>query len=159
MDIIIQKAEAKDFDAIQNLNSQLFNFEHDSFDKNWNVNWPFEEKAIKYFYDAISQEKFLALVAKDGEKIVGYLIGVIYEKVPTHIKAEKLAELENMFVLEDYRSHGIGKMLITKLKDWCKENDVEILKVGTLFKNTKAINFYKENGFEEDEIVLQMKLK
>ena len=54
----------------------------------------------------------------------------------------------------NFRGLGIGKLLIDKFKQYCKDNSINNLKVVASAKNIKAIEFYKNNGFNDFDITL-----
>lgn len=105
--IKIRKADMDDLIKIQDLNNKLFELEYKFFDPTLNVGWTYEKVGIDYFGDMIENEAvFVSII---DNKIVGYLAGSICQISYTKTK---LAELDNMFVLEEYRNHGIGLKLI-----------------------------------------------
>ena len=61
-----------------------------------------------------------------------------------------------MGVDPDYRSQGIGHMLIDEVKKWAKSQNATKLYVQAYFKNDKAIKFYKREGFGEIGLELDM---
>ena len=65
------------------------------------------EKEKKYFTNAINND--IVFVAEKEGKIVGYLVGSICE--PSSYIKVLFAELDNMFILENYRKYGIGSGL------------------------------------------------
>lgn len=56
-------------------------------------------------------------------------------------------EIKNMAVIEDFRSRGIGSILIDKAKEIALRNGYEILTVGTSDTGFQQIRFYEKNGF------------
>lgn len=56
-------------------------------------------------------------------------------------------EIKNMAVIEDFRSRGIGSILIDKAKEIALRNGCEILTVGTSDTGFQQIRFYEKNGF------------
>lgn len=140
---------------IQELNHQLCVKENKEFDLTINEDYPIQKAGEEYFKERI--ENGCALVAEVDNKIVGYLVGGMSE-ISDYRNVSKIAEAENMYVLEEYRSLGIGGKLFQKFVDWCKTRGVEIIKVVASAKNTKAIEFYKKEGFETYDIVLERKL-
>lgn len=155
MDIEIKKADITYLKDIQNLNNQLFELEYNNFDPALKVGWTFEEKGTNYFKDMLENE--IVYIALDKNNVVGYLAGSI--NIQGSYVTKSLAEVDNMFVLEDYRKYGIGTKLINKFKEYCLQNEIEELKVTASAKNINAINFYKKNGFNEFETTLKQKLK
>lgn len=155
MDIEIKKADITYLKDIQNLNNQLFELEYNNFDPALKVGWIFEEKGTNYFKDMLENE--IVYIALDKNNVVGYLAGSI--NIQGSYVTKSLAEVDNMFVLEDYRKYGIGTKLINKFKEYCLQNEIEELKVTASAKNINAINFYKKNGFNEFETTLKQKVK
>ena len=72
---------------------------------------------------------------------------------------KKQAELDNMCILEEYRKLGIGTQLFLEFKRICKNNNISELKVVASYKNLNAINFYKNNGFVESELILKQTIQ
>lgn len=145
-DINIRKANINDLKAIQELNYELFKLEYDNYDSDLIIEWPLEEKGENYFTDMINEK--IVFVAEKDNNIVGYLAGTMDVKI-SYI-SKKIAELDNMCVLDKYRSLGIGSMLISEFKKVCKENNVQRIIVAASSENINAIKFYKKQGFKED---------
>lgn len=155
MDIEIKKADITYLKDIQNLNNQLFELEYNNFDPALKVGWTFEEKGTSYFKDMLENE--IVYIALDKDNVVGYLAGSI--NIQGSYVTKSLAEVDNMFVLEDYRKYGIGTKLISKFKEYCLQNKIEELKVTASAKNINAISFYKKNEFNEFETTLKQEVK
>lgn len=66
----------------------------------------------------------------------------------------KIAEIDNLFIEEEYRNMQIRTMLIDKFKELCKEKGVDTIKVNASAPNEKALQFYRKNGFKEHDITL-----
>lgn len=154
MEIEIKKADITHLADIQNLNNQLFELEYNNFDSALKVGWTYEKNGEKYFNNMLNNE--IVYIALDKDKIVGYLAGSI--NIQGSYVTKSLAEIDNMFVLEEYRKYGIGTKLINEFKDYCSKNKIEELKVTASDKNKNAIKFYKKNGFDEFEITLKQKV-
>lgn len=150
MEINIRKANIEDLKTIQDLNYMLFKLEDENWDDSLNVDWPYEKAGKDYFKDTIEND--IMLVAEADNKIVGYLAGYICNSSFNRIK---LAELDNMLVLEEYRKYGIGTLLINEFKSIVKEHEVESIKVTASYKNRKAIEFYIKNEFVEWDLTLR----
>ena len=152
--VIVRKAIIEDLKSIQKLNNSLFDLEYNNFDDTLKVGWTFEEEGKKYFEDMIINE--IVFVALYEEKIIGYLVGSICNQI-SYI-TETFAELDNMYIDENYRRHGIGTLLINKFKNYCKEKNIQNIKVTASAKNNKAIQFYMKNGFVDYNITLRCKI-
>lgn len=155
MDIVIRKATIDDLETIQTLNNELFKLEYENFDSSLKVGWPFGIDGKKYFTDLIENQ--IVLIACAEDKIVGYLAGSINVEESYNIKS--LAELDNMFIKEKYRKYGIGTKLFQEFKNYCRQLNIDEMKVTASAKNINAINFYKKNGFEDFDVTFKMLLK
>ena len=133
--VIIRKAKLEDLTFIQELNNNLFDLEVNNFDDTLKLGWPFEKEGKEYFEYMIKNE--IVFVAELEEKVVGYLAGSICEQI-SYI-TEKFAELDNMCINEEYRRFGIGTLLMNEFKKYCKENNIQNIKVTASAKNSKAI--------------------
>lgn len=154
MNFTIKKATIDDLETIQDLNNKLFELEYNNFDPSLKIGWPYEIAGEEYFKDLIeNQIIYLALAEKE---IVGYLAGSIH--VESSYNTTSIAELDNMFILEEYRKYGLGTKLFNEFKSYCIENKIQELKVTASAKNINAIKFYQKNGFEEFETTLKMSL-
>ena len=151
--ILIRKANLEDLNAIQKLNNNLFELEFNNFDDTLKVGWPFEKDGKEYFENMLNSE--IVFVAEVEEKIVGYLAGSICEEV-SYI-TETFAELDNMCIDDEYRRFGIGTLLMDEFKKYCKEKNMQNIKVTASAKNSRAIQFYMKNGFEDYNITLKYK--
>lgn len=150
MNIDIRKASLEDLESVQELNNKMFELEYKHFDNTLNVGWTYEKAGSDYLKNMIeNQIVYLAII---NDEIVGYLAGKVgYTK-------SKLAELDNMFVTQEYRKYGIGAKLLDEFKKHCLTNGMDNIKVTAFAKNKNAIAFYIKNGFEEWDITLKCKL-
>ena len=151
--VYIRKATINDLNSVQELNNSLFDLEFNNFDDTLKQGWPFEKDGKEYFEYMIKNE--IVFVAEVEEKVVGYLAGSICEQI-SYI-TETFAELDNMCIDEAYRRFGIGTLLMNKFKKYCKENNIQNIKVTASAKNSRAIQFYMKNGFEDYNITLKYK--
>lgn len=84
-------------------------------------------------------------IALDNDEIVGYLFGhkAITEKETSIYRcSEEYFELEELYVVPQYRNKGIGRKLFGYVEELIKD-DVSLILLGTATKNYKAIlHFY-----------------
>ena len=129
--VVLEKATSKDLEYIQKLNRKLFVREFEKYNNLLNIEWTFGEKGTKYFKELI-QNNFV-YVAKINNNIIGYLAGSVNNV--NECFTEKFAEIENMYIENQYRRLKIGSKLIIKFKEWCKENKIEYIKVSVWSQN------------------------
>lgn len=153
--MLIREAKASDLKTIQQLNYQLFEKEYAEYDRLLNREWTFGPKGTAYYKKRIA--KRCVLLAFEGRKTVGYICfaltkGELYRLLP------KTAELENMLVLEEHRSRGIGRALVDAFLAWCERKKVGKIRVQATAQNARAIKFYKRCGFHEYTLILERDL-
>ena len=147
----IRKASLKDLEEIKKLNQELFY--HDlNFDNTLDVKWP--DKNKNYYKKRITNKDSLALVVESEKKIIGYLFGAITD-AQNYRTIKKIAELENMLILQEHRGKGIGKRLIKEFIGWAKSKKRKRIKVIASAQNQQAIAVYKNSGFSECAMILE----
>jgi ribosomal protein S18 acetylase RimI-like enzyme len=154
MKIEIRKATTKDFKVIQELNHELFLHEYDRFDKTLDCEWPFKDVGIKYFKERMSKTKGCLLLAFVDGKVVGCLIGSVIKTV-SYRNVRSMAELESIYILEDYQKLGIGTRFVSEFISWCRKRRVERITVRSSAKNEQALAFYRKNGFKDHDAILE----
>lgn len=90
-------------------------------------------------------EFYLAIL---DNAVIGYMklnIG----QAQTEIKDNHALEIERIYVLKDFHGQQIGQVLYTTALQVAVKMNVDYLWLGVWEKNTRAINFYKKNGFLE----------
>lgn len=152
--ITIKQAIIENLKDIQTLNSKLFEYEYNGWDKDLKLGWPFDSSGKDYFIDMINNN--IVYIAFDNNKPIGYLAG--NTKSENEYITIKVAEIDNMFVDENYRGNNIGTILIDCFKKYCIQNGIKTFKVNASARNIKALEFYKKNGFTEHDITLWCKL-
>lgn len=158
MNVLIRRATLEDLEVVQKLNLKLFEKEHREYDKTLNLDWTFSKEGTQYYKEHITEDDCFTAVAVADNMIVGYLCGAICSGLPLGEDYRNLpimAEVEDTFVLEEYRSKGIGSKLYGSFIDWCKAKKVRKLKVQSTTKNDKVINLYRKLGFKDHTLVLE----
>ncbi|MFA5029774.1 MAG: GNAT family N-acetyltransferase [Patescibacteria group bacterium] len=148
----IKFATLKDFKDIQDLNHRLCLKEYAEFDQTIDKDYSLSDPSEKYFKKRIRSG--CALVAVLENKVIGYLVGGIVE-AEEYRTISKLAEAENMFVLEKFRSLGIGGKLFKEFIKWCRLKKAKRVRVVASAQNFRAIRFYRREGFKDYDLVLE----
>jgi len=154
MDIKIQTAISEDWEIIQRLNNQVFQADKDN-DYDLDLNWPFSETGINYYHKLADGKYGKCFIAYVDGKAVGYVALCLKN---FGYRKSKYVEIENIGVDPEYRSQGIGKLLMEKTVEWAKEQGATKLYVVAFWENKKAINFYKQHGFYESGLEMDRKL-
>ncbi len=156
MKITVRKAAINDLKIIQDLNHKLFLWDYDR-DPNLKTEWPYQEAGENYFKRRITGEHGVCFVAEQDGRIVGYVAGSVKKEID---KPDTIlrSELENIYIEDDSRNKGIGKLLTQELIEWCKANGAENIIVSAYYHNKDAISFYENSGFKPYTITLEMDL-
>jgi ribosomal protein S18 acetylase RimI-like enzyme len=150
----IRQARADEVKKLQFLDDEVFI--HDvEFDPDLDMTWAKGEKGRTYFSNLVNDPNSYCLIAEDDNKAIGYLVASSKE---TSYRKSRCAELQNMGVSPDYRSQGIGSMLVQRCLKWAKTQGYQKVYVSAYFGNIEAIKFYKKNGFSELDLGLELDL-
>lgn len=74
-----------------------------------------------------------------SEKLIGYCI--------SSISKGSQGEIDSIFILENYRSNGVGDALMRQTLDWFKKHNVDNISISVLFGNENTLQFYNKYGF------------
>ena len=153
MKLKIETAAISDLQEVQNLNLLLFKKEYAEFDTTLNCDWTFSENGTQYFASRINEGS--VFVARIDTKIVGYLACGIREYHVPYRKQTVTAELESMFVLDNYRGKGIGTALYDAFLTWCKAHGVGRIRVVASAQNVTSTDFYRKKGLSDYDLALE----
>jgi GNAT superfamily N-acetyltransferase len=114
------------------------------------------DDTIANIKEVLSSKNHTAFVAIENNKVVGW----IHAFKTTTIESLPFIELAGLVVDEKQRGKGVGKILVEKIKEWCKEQNVLSLRVRSNIKRKEAHQFYLNNGFKEikEQKVFQISL-
>jgi GNAT superfamily N-acetyltransferase len=87
------------------------------------------------------------LIAFDGEIAVAYAL--FYPNFAS-FRGQRGLYLEDIYIRENYRKHGIGEAMLKYLARLAKERGCVRIDFQVLDWNMPAINFYKKHGAEMD---------
>jgi len=107
----------------------------------------------KEFNDILSSRRRFLLFAIENNKIIGNLIGTLFENV-----YEKSGYKDDLFVKKEYRKKCYGKKLINAFIALIKSKKVKKIKLGVRIINKKAIKFYNNLGFKTTYYEMEKKI-
>lgn len=99
------------------------------------------------------------LVAVDGDRVIGYVLGVIVDLVPEMFAPEEGGFLADIFVEESYRGRGIGRKLVISMAEWFRSRGVSYLEWYVAARNEFGRSFWKAIGGREIMIRMRAELK
>ena len=105
---------------------------------------PDNEAKKRLRQDCLSEKppKYQAFIGKIGAKPVSYMI---YFFTYSSFLALPILFLEDIFVLEEYRRHGVGKKMIEFIREKAKQEGCGRIEFMVLKWNKSAQQFYEEN--------------
>lgn len=163
MSITVREYESMDFEAILPLADRFEDYLISIDDmKRLRREEGFAEKYLTYTIQEMQQKNGKFYVACDGEKLIGGIVGVHEENSPqlTVEQGErKCGRVSELFVEEEYRGQGIGKMLMEKMENYFRETGCDDIMIESIFPNKNAQGFYKSLGYKERSVELLKELK
>lgn len=132
-DIVVKLAEERDWDAaigvawttFKQVSSQIC-----------------DEKAVVNFRDGLtSTQLYIEFLQGRYPLFCAYECG----KVIGMLTLRDMAHISLFFVKKEFQGRGIGKMLLTACKAYCRENGISDLTVNAA---PTGLPFYRANGFE-----------
>lgn len=107
----------------------------------WNDGWK-DEDAKERLSDIFSNPKFLGIgIYDEKQKMIGFLLGYTERWLSSNH-----FNLNEMCVMTELQSRGIGSYLIGALETQCKENNISRIYLLTA-REGQAEAFYKKNGY------------
>ena len=143
--IIYKRAKKEDSNQIAVLVGKLLNEIMTRIDiKAFNFNL---EETILRLEDFIEKERNYIFVAQDENKIIGFITA--YEGFTLYTEGA-FGTIAELYVRPAYRSNGVGKELINRLREFSNSKNWTRLEVTTppLPQFDETLAFYEREGFE-----------
>jgi ribosomal protein S18 acetylase RimI-like enzyme len=147
--IEIIQVTTTDIDQLQRIGRQTFHETFSAFNSEENMN--------KYLEEGFSTEKLTAeLNDKNAEfyfathekKVIGYL-KLNSGASQTELKDNKALEIERIYVVNQFHGKKAGQTLYNKAIEIARQKKVDYVWLGVWEKNSRAMTFYRKNGFVE----------
>ncbi len=112
--------------------------------------------------EKITKYDGVILLAYDGIKIVGCIVGII-EKQPKENLLEcvptQAGRIVELFVADTHRNLGIGQQLMEKMENYMRGKKCDVIRVEVFEPNKTAHNFYKKFDYQDRVIDMIRLLK
>lgn len=128
----IRKAEASDYEQVM----QLYNLfiGEDKYSRHDNDS----------FQKVLASESNYIFVAEEEGKLIGFATcSMRYIIRYPH----PVSQLDELFVLAEYRRHGLGKQLVEKVEQTAKENGCSLMYIESGYDRKEAHVFYEKVGY------------
>ncbi|MBE7074185.1 MAG: GNAT family N-acetyltransferase [Clostridiales bacterium] len=138
--IVVAKTK-KDCEICSEFMEKLINYES-LIDKTINSNVCVEE----LFEKNLHNEYFYIAYAKQ-EKPIGFIFGYLNVS-KGKVRATNILNLEGIFVDENFRKTGVGKILLQSFEKWAKDKfDDFAIEITYINANKNAQKFYEKMGY------------
>lgn len=155
MNIEVRKFQEKDVDQAVDLCNEIREHHRKILNGYFApINRDFEKNAL---LSTIGSDNAFAIVAVDGNKVVGLLIA--NKKNAPYLENPIICNIGTLGVVQEYRKQGIGKMLMDEFLAFCKKNGIQEVKLGVFNDNKIAYKFYEDYGFKPQEQEMSLKFK
>jgi ribosomal protein S18 acetylase RimI-like enzyme len=111
------------------------------------VSWRGREATYRRWLEA---GEAIVLVATQGDEPVGYAVVHVESGVDddTFDFGARYAELYTLSVLPGQRGRGVGTRLLEAMDEALRAASITTVTVAAMAGNTRALDFYRRNGFE-----------
>jgi len=135
--VIIERLNISELTKFFNLYKSIATTDFKLWDPASKEKWFTDDYSIDYWKQGIIENKLPILVARIGEKLVGY---VMLEVINFGV-----GYLGWIGILKDYQNKQIGSSLLGAIEEWCRGNGIHKIELETQEKELK--HFYEMNGF------------
>jgi GNAT superfamily N-acetyltransferase len=148
--VTVQAATPDDLDALLESVAGLFREDAGRRDSLVDPGWPARDGAA-YYAGLMSDRACLLALARDGDRVIGHLVGRLTG--PSPVRTGCLAVLESMRVAPDARRAGVGGLLVRHFFDWARDGGAEQASVTAYAANHPARRFYARHGFIPQSVI------
>jgi ribosomal protein S18 acetylase RimI-like enzyme len=116
---------------------------------------PSHQELVDIFRERISDPDYIAFLAFNEEKPVGYIVLHILRK-PENVfaYARNILEIDHIHINEKYWRQGICKKLFAKALEVARSFDIENIQLGVWAQNDRAISAFNSLGFKQQFYIM-----
>ncbi len=144
-DVGICSAQQRDLEQLNDLMFALHDEHHRQCPQHFKTAQEIEqEKSISRYLD---NPDCLIFVAKQQDKVVGFITGHFGELVSTVSQPVLMGSIDELYVRAEFRQQGIAKALMTHIETRLREYGVKQIFVEVWQFNQTALDLYQNLGF------------
>ncbi|MDO8663312.1 MAG: GNAT family N-acetyltransferase [Candidatus Wildermuthbacteria bacterium] len=100
------------------------------------------------FDEIINRNDIKIFVAEESNELIG--VATFY-LLPDIRHGWHRGHIENFFVTKNMRDQGAGTAIFEAIKDYCRKNNIKVIKLASGNELASAHKFYEENGGKTTE--------
>lgn len=108
------------------------------------------------FDEVIKRTDTKIFVAEVNGKLVG--LTTLYF-LPNIRHGWHRGHIEDFYITDSYRGKGVGTQIFTAIKDYCRKNDIKVIKLDSAKDLVAAHTFYEKNGGKFTEKMFRFDLE
>ena len=147
--ITVRTCGPKDIDTLVSLGIKTFRDTFDEYNDPANMirylNKTFSRKVIE---EEMKQPGTVFFLAIDGRRAAGYA-KIRSSPTPAGLNGTSSLEIERLYAHRDYIGKRVGHLLMQTCLAYAKKKECRTVWLGVWENNSRAIAFYKKNGFEQ----------
>lgn len=146
----IRKAKPQDIEQLTKFGLILLK-QHSDLDPYFAPTDAVDKVYRKFLEGCLYSEDGLVLVAENNGELVGYAAGEIQARSPIFM-IDKNGYINDVFVLKEFRKHGIAKKFLIELKEWFESKGIEYVELSVHAANEIGKKTWTKFGFEAYEL-------
>lgn len=134
-------------DLLLELEEYIVSIDQDNLDR---VHQEYWEKMALVDLEEVNKHNGKCYLAIEKDKAIGLIMGIIpdYDEFDyLDYKCPKRGIITELIVTDEIRSNGIGQKLMDKIENYFKSQDCEYVLVDVFAYNSRGINFYNKEGY------------
>jgi ribosomal protein S18 acetylase RimI-like enzyme len=143
--VIIRVALPEDVVAISKLWLKFMQY-NAAFDSSFEVKPKVTARFAREIQDRLIDPNYRISVAELDNELVGYCFSYVSKK-PYFFKLGKFGFIGDLYVLDDYRRQGIGRLLVDDAHAFFTRRDVEQVELLVATQNVETIKFWERLGY------------
>lgn len=118
--------------------------------------WPHNdlEEMENEMESILSDKEQAVFLSWDKDKAVGFVHCTLRHDYVEGASYSPTAYLEGIYVMEDYRNHGVARDLLAACEQWAKEMNCSQLASDCELSNSGSLVFHLKNGFTETNRII-----
>jgi ribosomal protein S18 acetylase RimI-like enzyme len=117
------------------------------FDDSFEVKPKIVGRFARELQERINDPSYRLTVAELGGELVGYCLSYVSKK-PYFFRLGKFGFIGDLFVREEYRRQGYGRLLVEDVHDFFRRKKVEQVELLVAEGNVNTIRFWEKQGYK-----------